>query len=419
MSGEIQEGLSSLKATGTFNYKAVLWLLFTLALTSTYSTTQAAFYILLLIFIIDIFKKRVNSFPPPLYTRVFVVFTAYFLIATVFSIDFISALKARNIPIHLMIVYIVGNEKFSRRFFSWILYVFFFGCTVSSIYAVIQKISGISRVTGFFGDYQTLAGILSVCILILSSCILNMKPVKKRVVSLMAVILLINMTALYFTFTRSALIGLIFGLVVLFYIRAKWTLFVFISIVFLLLGISLHSPKSEIGDLVLSIMFPRDRASSRFIVNRDRIDMYGDSLKIVKKHPLTGIGYETLDIVYHDPEWDLEASKQYTRISSNYFNVLVSSGIPGFLTYMIYIGATLYLLVRALGALKGSVYYSFSAGVAASMVFTMTAGLFEPVFFDPKIRFLMYYFIGLVFLFYCREAKEKDQLHAGDRIKPQ
>ncbi len=398
----------NLKATGIFKFPLFIWILFTLALTSSYTAAQGFYYILLLIYIISLVRNRRAELPPYPYTGFFALFAFSAIISIVFAIDFRSALEGRDIIVHLIIVFIVCNSRFDRESFLLILYTFFSGTALSSVYAIFQKLSGMERVTGFFGDYQTLAGILSISILVLSAYLIDAR-VKCRKASLAIwTVLVLNMAALFFTYTRSALIGLVFGLVLLFYLKAKWTLPVFLSVVFLLLGIALQNPKSEIGDLVLSIMFPRDRASSRFIVNKDRIDMYGDSIKIAGEYPVTGIGFETLAIVYHDPDWDLSASKNYTRISSNYLNMLVSAGIPGLVSYLLFIGATLWVLAAASGSIRDHLYHPFILGVMSCLVFTMVSGLFEPVFFDPKVRFLMYYFIGLAFLFYIDSRRVQD-----------
>lgn len=284
--------------------------------------------------------------------------------------------------------------------FIALLWVFFIGCTAGSVYAVMQRIGGIKRVSGFFGDYQSLAGVLSISILILSSYLINAKIIKKRLMMIISFALFLHFIALYFTFTRSALIGLVFGYIVIFFLKARWTLFVFLSFIFLLIGFSLFYPKTEIGDLVLSIMFPRDRTSSRFIVNRDRMAMYQDSITIARKYPLTGIGYETLSIVYNDPEseFDLTAPKHYTRISSNYFYVLVSAGIPGLVIFTSFLISTMLLMMRLLRPIDDRIYRPFIIGTIASFIFFMISGIFEPVFFDPSVRLGMYFLVGLVFL---------------------
>lgn len=392
----------NLKDIHIFKFPFILLVLFAMSIGISYTLSQILFYLMLLIFFICMMTKKIDCFPPNCYNLFFILYAVSMLISIMFALDIMSSMGSFRIILQMLVVFVVCGYDIDIRGRSILFIAFVFACMVSSVYAIGQKIGGVERVSGFFGDFQTLSGVLSIAVLILFSYLINSSRGIAAVNIIYTVCISLMFIALYFTYTRSALLGLIFGMLVIFFYKAKWSLYIFGSIILLLIGIALMFPKSEMGDLVLSVIFPKDRASSRFMVNRDRIDMYGDSLKIIREFPMTGIGHGNLQALYREGGMDLAASKNYTRISSNYFNVLVSSGIIGITAFVMHLLSIGFLLIKYTALCEDNDIKPLFIGTLSSFVFFLIAGLFEPVFFDPKVRFVMYFFIGLCFTCYAQ-----------------
>lgn len=116
-------------------------------------------------------------------------------------------------------------------------------------------------------------------------------------------------------------------------------------------------------------------AESEGITN-GRLDIWKTSINIFKSYPLTGIGYDNFYLAYHKGEYykiafitdengNQKAVKRYFHIVDNphnvYLHVLVSTGILGFIPYM------LLLLITSLVCLKYKNIVLTSAFVAYSI----------------------------------------------------
>ena len=116
-------------------------------------------------------------------------------------------------------------------------------------------------------------------------------------------------------------------------------------------------------------------AESEGITN-GRLDIWKTSINIFKSYPLTGIGYDNFYLAYHkgkyykivfitDKNGNQKAIKRYFHIVDNphnvYLHVLVSTGILGFIPYM------LLLLIASLVCLKYKNIVLTSAFVAYSI----------------------------------------------------
>ena len=366
-----------------------MFFLLALSLPVSYFFSQI-FYYLLLALVLWHCRCRLRLFPNarPLNFAVGAMSLA-FLIAIACSLDVSVSLSKTTMVLQFLFLHVILNAALPKRIMTRVYGLFVAAATLSAFFGYGEYILGTRRISGLMGDYQTMAHMLVVSILVCTAFYLYTRQ------RFYLLCLAAQLPALYLTFTRSAWLGLGLGWLLIFYFRWRKGLFVYLSLLFFIIGLALTFPASETGDLVLSILFPTDRVSSRFIVNSDRIDMYHASLKIAADYPITGIGFDTLTGIWQTDRYDLRTSKPYDRISSNPFHIMVSTGFLGLAAWLFF---QLCVLVYLLKAMRGTTSPRAKAGILAGIgIYTALnfSGLFEPIFFDGELRLAGFFFLGL------------------------
>ena len=235
-----------------------------------------------------------------------------------------------------------------------------------------------------FQHYMTTGGIKMILLLLLVPFLLHGEtPNKIKLWAALAVVPIL--IALLLTYTRSAWLGFVAGIIVIGIVRNRMVL---AGLVLLIVAFFLLAPL-PLTQRAFSIVDPNDPTVA------SRLTMWSTGLKIFADYPIFGIGdtdVHELYATYKSPD-DQEFGG---HLHSNFIQLLVTLGIVGFLAVMALfykILATEYRIFQQTKAawLQGSV----SLGVFGVFVGFLVAGLFEWNFGDHEIMTLVWASVGL------------------------
>jgi O-antigen ligase len=189
--------------------------------------------------------------------------------------------------------------------------------------------------------------------------------------------------ALAATLSRNAYVGAVVGVGCLLVARSAKLLLV-IPIV---LGLAFLVPQV------------RARALSAFDLsddsNRDRVQMWGIGARIVRDHPLVGVGPDQVMVVYPKYRPADAVHPVNIHLHNVFIQIAAERGLPALAAWLTFIGVATAGLLRQMR--RGPSRALGGAGVAA-IAAMLTAGLFEHNFGDSEFLML---FLGLITLPYA------------------
>lgn len=190
---------------------------------------------------------------------------------------------------------------------------------------------------------------------------------------LLKLISLLTLTAVILTFSRSAYISLMVGLVILFLLKGKRLAVIgILGLVIFLASVFVYvSPRSEGTNLF------------RIASGEARLDSLSKALTISKDHPILGVGFNSYRYAQQDYGY---LDKKIIFIHSgagtdnSFLFILATSGIVGFLAFI-------YLLFR--------IFSINNPLIKASIVVLIVNSLFINSLFYPSIMLWMWVILGL------------------------
>jgi len=119
--------------------------------------------------------------------------------------------------------------------------------------------------------------------------------------------------------------------------------------------------------------------------NRDRIAMLKSGLRIIKDHPLTGVGPDMVRVVYPHYRDPGAVNQMNPHLHNVPVQIAAERGIPAFVLW----AAFMVMLLRdCFRARKTSAYISVAVGALAAVVALLAAGMFEYNFGDSEVLML-------------------------------
>lgn len=325
-------------------------------------------------------KKRKINIPQIFYPLL--LFSVLAILSTIFSIDFKTSIEDLKEILLFLIVPLTFNLSRNKKDYKLFIYSLSLAIFLSFFMAILEYtevISGKERASGFLSHYMTQAGILMLFSVVSFSLFFSEKGKRKF---LWFFLLLMAIFSLLLTLTRSAWIGLIFGLIfVAILYRPKTLVFLIISF----LVIVLLSPVA-IKKRFMSSFDPKDETV------RERIYMARAGIKIILKYPVLGTGLDTAKIVYKKFK-PPEAVRDVPHLHSNILQIGAELGIPAlllWLSFIIFSGYYNYKVWRI--SRDNFTKFSGLAGSGVVLAFFI-AGLFEYNFGDSEVKMLFLYFI--------------------------
>jgi putative inorganic carbon (HCO3(-)) transporter len=192
--------------------------------------------------------------------------------------------------------------------------------------------------------------------------------------------------ALAATLSRNAWVGACAGIGLLLLIRD----FRFIALLPVVAAVFIAVAPTQLTERFYSSfrlnLFHQDSAATEASVlsNRDRLAMIRSGLRIIKDNPLTGVGPDTVRMVY--PQYrDPQAVQQLNSHLHNVpLQIAAERGIPALLLWLWFIFALLRDFVRR----RATTLPSVAMAALACTVALLAAGLFEYNFGDSEVVML-------------------------------
>jgi O-antigen ligase len=218
--------------------------------------------------------------------------------------------------------------------------------------------------------------------------------------------------ALTVTFTRSAWVGMLAGLVTILGVKvalflltlegqarrkALWTsaAVVAAAIPLTVALVAIVAP-ANIRARVYSIVDLHDPS------NRDRVAMLQSGVEIVRDYPLTGVGPDRVKSVYVEYRQPWAVNKENPHLHNVPMQIAAERGLPALVIWIGFIAVVVRDLVRRVGTSR---HPSLAAGALAAIAAMLAAGLFEYNFGDSEFLML---FLVLVTLPYAADRAADD-----------
>lgn len=279
-----------------------------------------------------------------------------------------------------------------------ITYAFLVTSSLNAVYGIWQSLEGVElyrnlaldpegvfyRAVGFQGFYLTFAGfamasfLMSTAYFLVSSKTLRIWMAFLSVTSLMAII---------GTFARSIWLATVATAPVLGFIKGRKA------------GVAFAGGFLSLAVVSLIFFQPlRSRAESMFDMNKNetRLNLWKTTLRISTDYPITGIGQDNFD--YYFEKYRVEGFYDTTVHPHNdYLNVLVSSGVPGVMSFIILWFLVLREGFRTFRLAIDRRVRALSLGASLSIVGFLIGGLFQN-YYGTFANCLEWWFLtGVVF----------------------
>ena len=293
--------------------------------------------ILALCFFIQLYKKKINFNQD--YKGYFIaigLFIISMLLSALFSGDIIYGLKRwadmwiwRFMPF-VVVIFLLNNYIDAKK----VMLTGFAGITLTSVYAVYQGLSGMSRANGFYGHPMTLGGWL--CIFL---PLLLIEFFERRLLGkyywLAGLAFCICSAGLVFNATRGAwlAVAIVSAVLLIYYMfKSKRNLAVSIIFVALISTVLVNNPK---------FMHRLDTIDDfdKYQSNTERILIWQSAWNMFKDHPILGVGLGQYTENYQQKYISLQAKEpNLTHAHNNFMQMLAENGIVGFAGFVIMFG---------------------------------------------------------------------------------
>jgi O-antigen ligase len=382
-----------------------LFVLLFAALTSQIAAANIALGIVLLLWFITLRRDRrwreAFSIAPVLPIGLFVFFV---IVSAVCSPHLARSLRGLPGYVTFLVVPLVADAVISSEKVQRVVDVLGAAGIVLALIGYGQFAAGArslaDRIRGPESHYMTYSGILLVIALLHLGRALEGRG-RRRVFSAAVVAILAG--ALLLTFTRNVYVG--FAVAILAYL-ALWRPRGLILVPILAAGVYLASP-AGIRQRILSIGDPDNPT------NRDRIDMAIAGGRMIRDHPLAGVGLTLVKPLY--PLYRVPDSPRFRvpHLHDNVVQIAAESGLPAAAAYVFLVVVVLWRTARGVQMERDPLRRSLYAGAFLAVVGITAAGFFEYNFGDTEVLMTTLLAMALPF---CRALRLPAQPgEAGER----
>lgn len=376
-------------------YGALLALLgFAAALQLSIAAADILLVLCLLLWSASLLRRHERPAVPALFWPL-LAYAALTLISAVFSIDRrASVVDSRQLLLLLIVpaVYRLAEGKRALRVADVIITV----GGVSAIAGIVQY--GIfdfdslgRRPQGAMGHYMTYSGLLMLVIITGAARLLFRKGDRVWTALVMPALLV----ALALTLTRSAWVGAFVGLAVLFSLRD----FRMLAVLPIVAAVFVALAPASVTDRVYSMFDVNDPS------NRDRVAMMHSGMRIVREHPLTGVGPNMVPRVYARYRDPLAVNASNPHLHNVPLQIAAERGLPALAAWLWFIAVAVRDLWRRF---RASEMPSLAAAALAAVAAMLAAGFFEYNFGDSEFLMLLLVLITLPFAADRRPAATAD-----------
>jgi O-antigen ligase len=358
--------------------------------------TIIGYYFFAYIFLKNLgFKKLLGKiysfFKRPMILSMVVLF-AVMLVSTLYSTNKIIAVtESIRFLLYLIIGFIIISEFSNEKYISTFIYTFSVSSIAVNIIALYQFITktGIKvnvelngstgRIESTFGNPNAFGAFLVIslfpCIMLF---LLNKNKKIKFAYLTLSIVSFIN---LILTLSRNSWLAFALGMLILIF-TYNWR-FIYLMIV------------GGIASMFIPIVNTRIKQFADFSQNEGRIKIWSIASKMIKDHPLRGVGNGNFSELYDSyvekyPEYWQEFVSQFPTHNS-YLKIQSELGIGGTISFLFTI---VFIFKNLLASCKkySSFANSFYKGFLISAVCMVILNLFDNIFFVPQVATVFWIF---------------------------
>ncbi len=254
----------------------------------------------------------------------------------------------------------------------------------------LQDRIGLVRATAAFPGCNGLGVYLTGLTPIIAGIALFVKEKRWRVI--FALVALIGSIGVYLTLSRGAGIGLFVSVLFLSIVRRNKL--VITALIFLIIAYPFIMPKN-IKDWVRSVNYN----PVVVLLNEDRIGIYRNTIRMIKKHPFVGIGINTFSKKYSDYR-DPEVERTNPTADGYYAhnNFLHMAGEVGLFGLGVFLLFLFFVFKSIWAAFKKNTDYclkAFAVSIFAGLLAYLINGLTETSLYYSRIVMIFYFMVGL------------------------
>jgi len=345
-------------------------------------------------------KKQDLVFPPVAIIGAMAAYTGYRLLSMIVVGSDVLMIKED----WLFLMVIIGGVMFrDMKNLTRVLDIFAAGAFIMGSYGIWQHFVGVDlyhrvlldkmvfgyRTIGNFSTYLTFSGFFAVASIFLVPAAFAATSKIRRLYYL--VTSQIGLACILFNYSRSTIIALVFGIIVLvLLISARYRKWVSLALlVTLTIGIVISPDSLNRFKNIGKTEFTMNRANARLAI-------WNTTLSMIKEDPVFGIGPGNFHEKYKFYR-ENRTGKDLSHAHNDILNVAAESGVPCSLLYLILWFLVLLYLYKGYvrcpeGFQKGLLLGAFLASV---VFFIMSQ--FEAYFADEEVRMLLMFFWGIGF----------------------
>lgn len=340
-----------------------------------------------------------------------VVFLLIMLVSTSYAVSKgISIKESFRFLTYIILIFIIKYEVTLKKYFNLykkLIYIPVFFVAIIGIfqyltvalptpsglklYNVLQRLSLLAhvktgevlRMESTIGDPNAYGAYL--VLLLFPLIMLTINEIKTKVKIVNSILILLMLINLALTWSRNSWIALVLGLIVLAAVYNWRFIFIIIGAGFAALLVpSIRIRILQFGDSSINI---------------GRIKIWKTAMKMIKDHPIFGVGNGNFSFLYDDyvdmyPDLRMPGYFGYPTHNA-YLKVLTELGIPGIISFFIML---IFIVKRIIWVYKNSngAIKTFVIGIMASYVTFFTLNLFDNMLFAPKVTTYFWIFVALI-----------------------
>ena len=135
----------------------------------------------------------------------------------------------------------------------------------------------------------------------------------------------------------------------------------------------------------------------RIIALSGRPEIWHRSLRAIRDHPLTGIGFDNLTAIVHAryPTFTMSADSEFAHAHNIFFQVALDLGVPGLVAFLAVLLCTFWQLMRSYRSTRDPFYRAVAVGLALGLGAQMIFGMADAIALGQKPGLLLWVYLGL------------------------
>lgn len=261
-----------------------------------------------------------------------------------------------------------------------------FGGSVAAVVGLAQIFRrGIdinNRISGFNDIYMTFAGLLMMAsMLALAIALFDYKKGRDGwIIPALGLMIAAALASL----TRNTVIGVMAGTAVILAMRKPVTLLILPVAAVLIFAVSPAGVKQRVESIT----------DVNNVTNRERIYLWQAGLRIIKDHPLFGVGQNSFPLVYPEYRHPDVKEPNISHLHNNFIELAAERGLVGLSTWIFFWGAALWVMGRAWRKTREPAYLAPMAGAIGATAAFLAAGIFEYNFGASVMQMILYFILA-------------------------